>query len=76
MNIITKIPRRRALLSASWRKTVTAKQAAMVAKAAGVGKLLLGHYSARYNDETVLLKEAKEVFEESYLTNEGMVISV
>ena len=54
----------------------TAKQAAMVAKAAGVGKLLLGHYSARYNDETVLLKEAKEVFEESYLTNEGMVISV
>jgi 2-methylisocitrate lyase-like PEP mutase family enzyme len=48
----------------------------MVAKAAGVGKLLLGHYSARYNDETVLLKEAKEVFEESYLTNEGMVISV
>lgn len=54
----------------------TAKQAAMVAKAAGVGKLLLGHYSARYNDETVLLKEAKEIFEESYLTNEGMVISV
>ena len=54
----------------------TAKQAAMVAKAAGVGKLLLGHYSARYNDETVLLKEAKEVFGESYLTNEGMVISV
>ena len=48
----------------------------MVAKAAGVGKLLLGHYSARYNDETVLQKEAKEVFEESYLTNEGMVISV
>ena len=45
-------------------------------KAAGVGKLLLGHYSARYNDETVLLKEAKEFFEESYLTNEGMVISV
>ena len=54
----------------------TAKQAAMVAKAAGVGKLLLGHYSARYNDETVLLKEAKEVFGESYLTNEGMVVSV
>ncbi len=45
----------------------------MVARAAGVGKLLLGHYSARYHDETVLLKEAKEIFEESYLTNEGMV---
>lgn len=54
----------------------TARQAAMVARDAGVGKLLLGHYSARYNDEKVLLKEAKEVFEESYLSNEGMVISV
>ncbi len=54
----------------------TARQAATIAAGAGVGTLLLGHYSARYNDETVLLKEAKEVFEESYLTNEGMVISV
>ena len=54
----------------------TARQAATVARDAGVGKLLLGHYSARYNDEKVLLKEAKEVFEESYLSNEGMVISV
>ena len=47
-----------------------------MARDAGVGKLLLGHYSARYNDEKVLLKEAKEVFGESYLSNEGMVISV
>ena len=54
----------------------TAKQAAMVAKAAGVGKLLLGHYSARYNDEQVLLQEAKAVFENSILTQEGMVFNV
>lgn len=48
----------------------TARQAAMVAKDAGVGKLLLGHYSSRYKHEEVLLEEAKEVFENSYLTNE------
>ncbi len=54
----------------------TARQAATVARDAGVGKLLLGHYSARYNDESVLLKEAKEIFPESYLTKEGLVFSV
>lgn len=48
----------------------TARQAAMVAKDAGVGKLLLGHYSSRYEHEEVLLEEAKKVFENSYLTNE------
>ena len=54
----------------------TARQAATVAKAAGVGKLLLGHYSARYNDEEVLLKEAKEVFADALLTQEGMVYNL
>ncbi len=48
----------------------TARQAAMVARDAGVGKLLLGHYSSRYEDEQVLLSEAKEIFENTYLTNE------
>ena len=54
----------------------TARQAATVAKSAGVGKLLLGHYSARYNDEEVLLKEAQEVFPNTFLTKEGMVFSL
>jgi len=54
----------------------TAGQAATVAFKAGVGKLLLGHYSARYNDEKELLKEAKEVFSASFLTNEMDVINV
>lgn len=54
----------------------TARQAATVAQKAGVGKLFLGHYSARYNDETVLLKEAREVFPESYLSNEGVVFDL
>ena len=54
----------------------TARQAAMVARDAGVGKLLLGHYSSRYEDESVLLNEAKEVFENTYLTNEMDVFDV
>jgi ribonuclease Z len=54
----------------------TARQAAMVAKEAGVGQLLLGHYSSRYDDENVLLQEAKAVFENVRLTNEMDVIDV
>jgi ribonuclease Z len=48
----------------------------MVARDAGVGKLLLGHYSSRYEDESVLLNEAKEVFENAFLTNEMDVFDV
>ena len=48
----------------------TARQAATVARDAGVGRLLLGHYSSRYEDERVLLNEAQEVFSNVSLTNE------
>ena len=54
----------------------TARQAAMVARQAGVGKLLLGHFSSRYENEEILLKEAKEEFENCYLTNEMDVFDV
>ena len=54
----------------------TAEQAAMVARDAHVGKLLLGHYSARYNNEDVLLREAKQVFENSYLSKEGLCFKI
>ena len=54
----------------------TARQAAMVASAAGVGRLLLGHYSSRYEDERLLLQEAKEVFENTFLTNEMEVFDL
>lgn len=49
----------------------TAKEAATIAKKAKVGKLLLGHFSARYKDIEPLQEEAREVFEESYLAIEG-----
>jgi len=54
----------------------TARQAAQVARDAGVQQLLLGHYSSRYEDEDVLLKEAREVFENSFLTKESAVFDV
>ena len=54
----------------------TARDAALVARDAGVGRLYLGHYSARYEDEQILLNEAREVFSESYLSDEGMSIDI
>lgn len=54
----------------------TALEAAMTARDAGAGQLLLGHYSSRYDDETVLLKEAQTVFENTFLTQEMMIIDV
>ena len=39
----------------------TAKEAADLAKKANVSNLILTHFSARYNDESVLLKEAKTI---------------
>lgn len=52
----------------------TARQAATVAKDAKVKKLLLGHYSSKYGDESVILSEAKSIFGNSFLTNEMDVI--
>lgn len=54
----------------------TARQAALTARDAGVGQLLLGHYSSRYEREEVLLDEARKVFENSHLTNEMDVFDV
>lgn len=57
-------------------KHSTALQAASVARDAHVGKLLLGHYSQRYEDETVLLDEARSVFPNTFLTQEMQTIDV
>ncbi len=54
----------------------TARQAAKVAKDAGAGTLLLGHFSQRYTDEKQFLTEAREVFDNSHLTSEGKVFTV
>ncbi|WP_373522641.1 ribonuclease Z [Aquiflexum sp.] len=54
----------------------TARQAAKIAKSAGAKKLLLGHYSSRYKDLSILLEQAKEEFNESYLSEEGMTYPI
>ncbi|MBQ5752229.1 MAG: ribonuclease Z [Bacteroidaceae bacterium] len=54
----------------------TAQQAAAIAQQAGVKKLLLGHFSSRYDNEEQLLAEAKEIFANTITANEGMTITV
>lgn len=54
----------------------TAAQAAQVAKDAGAGQLIMGHYSSRYDDETILLNEAQAVFPHCVLADEGKVFDV
>ena len=57
-------------------KHSTAKHAAQIAKQAEVGKLVIGHYSARYTDLSVLLTEAKEVFENTVLAEDSLSIVI
>lgn len=54
----------------------TAAQTATTAKIAQVGKLVVGHYSSRYNDLNVILDEAKSIFPETYLAQEGMKFEI
>lgn len=54
----------------------TARQAAMMARDSGAKQLLTGHYSSRYNDDSLFLKEAKEVFPNVILNTEGLKISL
>ena len=54
----------------------TASQAAQIARDAEVKKLLIGHFSARYDDEQVLLEEARPVFPNTQLAKETLCISV
>jgi ribonuclease Z len=49
----------------------TAAQAAEVARQAGAQKLLMGHFSSRYADLDQHLAEARAIFPESYLAEEG-----
>lgn len=52
----------------------TARQAAQIALAANAKQLLIGHFSQRYEDENLLLSEAKAVFPNTLLANEGLTI--
>lgn len=54
----------------------TAAQAAEIARKAEVKKLLIGHFSARYEDENVLLQEASAIFPDTQLAKETLCVSV
>jgi ribonuclease Z len=54
----------------------TARDAAGIARQAGVKRLVIGHFSARYEDLSPLLREAVEIYPETILGDEGMVISL
>lgn len=54
----------------------TAEQAARIALDAQVKKLVIGHFSARYETEAVLLEEASAVFPDTVLATENMKIEL
>ena len=54
-------------------KHATAKQAAEMALQAGVGQLILGHFSTRYKDKQAFLDEAAPVFANVHLARDGKV---
>ncbi len=54
----------------------TARQAAEVAREAGVKRLYLTHLSQRYTNPSILEQEARDVFPESYVAEDFMRIKV
>ncbi len=54
----------------------TAADAAQMAVVAGAERLLLGHFSSRYKSPEVLLEEAKEIFDNVALAEEGETYTV
>lgn len=54
----------------------TAKDAADIAKAANVGKLILTHISPRYRQFDILEREAREVFENSEVAKDFKVFNI
>ena len=54
----------------------TAKQAATIAYKANVKQLVLGHFSARYKELEPLLMEARTIFQNTELAEDGKVFEV
>lgn len=54
----------------------TTKQAALIAKKAGVKKLLIGHFSSKYDTLEEFEAEAKEIFPATELAAEGVCFEV
>lgn len=63
-------------LRAAERFHSTTEQAATIAKKAGVSKLLIGHFSSKYELLDEFLLEAREIFEETDLALEGACFKI
>lgn len=62
--------------AAKQKKHSTVVDAAQSAKKAGAKKLLLTHFSNRYDDTAPLLEEARKIFSETLAAKEGLEIMV
>lgn len=58
------------------KKHSTAREAAELAKALGVGRLVLFHFSARVKDASLLEDEARSVFEDSVAAHDGYTLEI
>ena len=54
----------------------TALEAARIARKAQVGKLILGHFSNRYQDLSVFTDEARKIFAETYLPQQLIPVQI
>jgi ribonuclease Z len=63
-------------IKAGQRFHSTARQAAFIAQLANAKKLLIGHYSSQYENTDELLREAKEVFDNTLASVEGVTYRV
>ncbi|WP_321481037.1 ribonuclease Z [uncultured Bacteroides sp.] len=54
----------------------TAEQAASIAKEANAKQLIIGHFSARYENEEQLLSEASTIFPNTIVAKEGLCIKI
>ena len=61
---------------AAQRHHSTTLQAATIAKEAGVGKLVIGHYSSRNHDQSAYEAECRSIFPETYAASDGDVFEI
>jgi ribonuclease Z len=57
-------------------KHSTAEQAAQIAKDSNVNELIIGHFSSRYKNKQLFLDEAKTIFENTVLAEEGKTFEI
>ena len=54
----------------------TARQAAEIASLSNVKRLVIGHFSSRYEETDILKKEATEIFNETSVAEEGAIFNI